>query len=74
MPARAALRSLEGEFSRRVVALSDTLGQMRVYVEAAIDFAERGNRCAVQQALSSRLQASIDQLHALEALAVRAGC
>jgi tRNA modification GTPase len=65
--ARAALRSLEGEFSRRVVSLSDTLGEMRVYVEAAIDFAEEEIDVLSSQALKARLQASIDQLHALEA-------
>jgi tRNA modification GTPase len=38
--ARAALRSLDGEFSRRVDALSRQLIELRVYVEAAIDFPE----------------------------------
>nr|WP_197722122.1 tRNA uridine-5-carboxymethylaminomethyl(34) synthesis GTPase MnmE [Sulfuriflexus mobilis] len=38
--ARAALRSLEGEFSRQVHALSDEMVQLRIYVEAAIDFPE----------------------------------
>ena len=38
--ARAALRSLEGEFSQRINALSRQLIDLRVYVEAAIDFPE----------------------------------
>lgn len=38
--ARSALRSLEGEFSRRVHALTEALVQLRMYVEAAIDFPE----------------------------------
>jgi tRNA modification GTPase len=38
--ARAALRSLDGEFSRRVGALFEALVRLRVYVEAAIDFPE----------------------------------
>lgn len=38
--ARAALRSLEGEFSRQVNVLSDEMVQLRIYVEAAIDFPE----------------------------------
>lgn len=38
--ARGALRSLEGEFSRRVHALVDALTRVRMYVEAAIDFPE----------------------------------
>ena len=38
--ARAAQRSLEGEFSAQVHALVDDLIQLRTYVEAAIDFPE----------------------------------
>lgn len=38
--ARNALRSLQGEFSRRVHALTEQLIQLRIYVEAAIDFPE----------------------------------
>lgn len=38
--ARGALRSLQGEFSRRVHALVEALIQLRIYVEAAIDFPE----------------------------------
>lgn len=36
--ARAAQRSLRGEFSARVQALSEALIELRAYVEAAIDF------------------------------------
>jgi tRNA modification GTPase len=38
--ARAAARSLAGEFSRRVHALTEALARLRVYVEAALDFPE----------------------------------
>lgn len=38
--ARSALRSLQGEFSRRINALVDALIRLRIYVEAAIDFPE----------------------------------
>lgn len=38
--ARAALRSLDGEFSRRVQTLTEQLIQLRLHVEAAIDFPE----------------------------------
>ena len=37
---RSAQRSLAGEFSRQVHALRDALVELRVYVEAAIDFPE----------------------------------
>ena len=38
--ARNALRSLQGEFSRRVHGLTERLIGLRIYVEAAIDFPE----------------------------------
>jgi len=38
--ARAALRSLEGDFSRRVSAITEGLVALRTHVEAAIDFPE----------------------------------
>lgn len=38
--ARSALKSLQGEFSRQISALVEQLIQLRIYVEAAIDFPE----------------------------------
>lgn len=38
--ARCALRSLQGAFSERIHALVESLIQLRIYVEAAIDFPE----------------------------------
>ncbi|WP_263081425.1 tRNA uridine-5-carboxymethylaminomethyl(34) synthesis GTPase MnmE [Endozoicomonas sp. Mp262] len=38
--ARSALRSLQGAFSKRVNTLVEALIQLRIYVEAAIDFPE----------------------------------
>ena len=38
--ARAAMRSLEGEFSARVTEIDRAVLELRVYLEAAIDFAE----------------------------------
>lgn len=38
--ARNALRSLQGEFSKKIYALLDALIHLRMYVEAAIDFVE----------------------------------
>ncbi len=38
--ARSALRSLQGVFSQRIHALVEALIQLRIYVEAAIDFPE----------------------------------
>jgi tRNA modification GTPase len=38
--ARASVRSLQGEFSKKVHALVEALIRLRIYVEAAIDFVE----------------------------------
>ena len=38
--ARCAVRSLQGEFSKQIVALVGALTALRIYVEAAIDFPE----------------------------------
>lgn len=38
--ARAALRSLSGEFSKRVMNIADDVERLRLHVEAAIDFPE----------------------------------
>ncbi len=38
--ARQALRSLEGEFSKEINKLVEAITQLRIYVEAAIDFPE----------------------------------
>lgn len=38
--ARAAIRSLQGEFSKKINALSESIIYLRTFIEAAIDFAE----------------------------------
>ena len=38
--ARMAIRSLQGEFSKKIAALNEKLIHLRLYVEAAIDFPE----------------------------------
>jgi tRNA modification GTPase len=65
--ARAALRSLQGEFSRRVVSLSDQLGELRTHVEAGIDFADEQIDALCDGALAKRLDAAIVELHQLQA-------
>ncbi|WP_430460751.1 tRNA uridine-5-carboxymethylaminomethyl(34) synthesis GTPase MnmE [Thalassolituus sp. LLYu03] len=61
--ARCALRSLQGEFSKRVHSLLDQLIQLRMYVEAAIDFPEEeidflsdGKVAAMLQAVDNELK------------------
>jgi tRNA modification GTPase len=53
--ARAALRSLEGEFSKRVQALDAELAQLRVQVEASIDFPAEEIEFLADPALAQRL-------------------
>ncbi len=53
--ARAALRSLDGEFSAAVHALVDALTTTRLYVEAAIDFPEEEIDFLGDRELESRL-------------------
>ena len=63
--ARAARRSLDGVFSRRVEALMTQLLAIRVHVEAAIDFADESLDTLGGAALRSRLDdamASLAQL------------
>ncbi|MCG6118388.1 MAG: tRNA uridine-5-carboxymethylaminomethyl(34) synthesis GTPase MnmE [Aquimonas sp.] len=53
--ARAARRALDGEFSRRVHALTEALTALRIYVEAAIDFPEEEIDFLAGPELKSRL-------------------
>jgi tRNA modification GTPase len=53
--ARAAMRSLQGEFSNMVQGLTDALVDMRTYVEAAIDFPEEEVDFLGDQELRDRL-------------------
>ena len=69
--ARAARRSLEGDFSCRVEALMDAVLAIRVHVEAAIDFADESLDTLGGAALRERLRQAIDQLAALRRAAER---
>ena len=63
--AHAALRSLEGVFSRRVHAINESLIALRLHIEAALDFPEEEIDFLADAALLSRsrqLAASIDAL------------
>jgi tRNA modification GTPase len=58
--ARAAMRSLEGEFSAMVRALTTALIELRTYVEAAIDFPEEEIDFLADAQLAARFQAVRD--------------
>jgi tRNA modification GTPase len=66
--ARAALRSLQGEFSQRIHALAEDVCQLRVYVEAAMDFPEEEIDFLSEASLVERIErltAAFDQLAAV---------
>lgn len=69
--ARAALRSLDGEFSARVHALEAALTELRVYVEASIDFADEDLELLEEGGIAGRLAALARDLAALEASAAQ---
>jgi tRNA modification GTPase len=54
--ARAALRSLQGEFSAQVHDLAESVLELRMWVEAAIDFPEEDEDFLGDRALHARLE------------------
>ncbi len=64
--ARGALRSLQGEFSRRVHALVEGLTDLRVYVEAALDFSDEAIDLIGEGEVSERLHSLQLALSAVE--------
>ncbi|HRF44235.1 MAG TPA: tRNA uridine-5-carboxymethylaminomethyl(34) synthesis GTPase MnmE [Candidatus Competibacteraceae bacterium] len=64
--ARAAVRSLEGEFSRRINVLIEALIELRIYIEAAIDFPEEEIDFLADGFIAERLHALQEQLNALQ--------
>ena len=69
--ARAAARSLTGDFSDKVKALAEALTGVRVFVEAAIDFPEEEIDFLQDPALLERLAALRRDFDGLEAAASR---
>jgi len=60
--AKCALRSLQGEFSKRIYTLVDNLTKLRIYVEAAIDFPEEEIDFLADGIVLKRLQDIISNL------------
>jgi tRNA modification GTPase len=58
--ARAALRSLQGEFSVAVHSLTEAVTETRMHVEAAIDFPEEEVDFLADNVLHKRINAAID--------------
>jgi tRNA modification GTPase len=66
--ARAALRSLEGDFSAQIRALGERLATLRASVEAGIDFADEELDLPAEAALAESLRQVARELAALRAL------
>jgi tRNA modification GTPase len=65
--ARAAVRSLQGEFSARIRGLQSQLTELRIHVEAAIDFPDEDIDFAAHGAMQdrlTRLEATFDEITA----------
>lgn len=61
--ARASIRSLQGEFSRHIQTLLDSLIHLRVFVEAAIDFAEEEINFLADKQLENHLDLVIKRVN-----------
>lgn len=69
--ARAATRSLEGEFSRRIQALVNAITRLRVEIEAAIDFSEDASEGASKAMVKQLFEDATRAFDALLAAARR---
>lgn len=67
--ARGALRSLQGVFSRQVHALMDAVTELRVYVEAAMDFPDEDVDFLADGDVGARIDALLDMLARLRSQA-----
>jgi tRNA modification GTPase len=64
--ARAAMRSLQGEFSAMVQGLNEAVIELRTYVEAAIDFPEEEIDFLADHELARRIEALRDHFEVVE--------
>lgn len=69
--ARAAVRSLKGEFSRRVTALDDAIKAIRMEIEASIDFADEAESFLEMREIETGLAALATQVDAVLGEAAR---
>jgi tRNA modification GTPase len=69
--ARAALHSLQGDFSYRVSSLAEALSALRVQIEAAIDFTDEDIAVLPEAAWSRQLERAALELAALEAMSAQ---
>lgn len=67
--ARAAVRSLQGEFSKQINILTEQLIRLRVYVEAAIDFPEEEIDFLSDGKIKTDLEKLLDHLNHIQTIA-----
>ncbi len=63
--ARSAMRTLQGEFSRLIESLSEQIVELRVYVEASIDFSDEEIDFLSEGGVAARLQTILAALDAV---------
>jgi len=63
--ARSAQRALQGEFSELITALNEQIIQLRVYIEAALDFPDEEVDLLADKGVSKRLEALQIAIHQL---------
>jgi tRNA modification GTPase len=63
--ARSAARSLQGEFSRRIHGLVDALIELRLYIEASIDFTDEDIDLLSEGHIAERLHGLLETLAAV---------
>ncbi len=71
--ALSAQRTLQGEFSRRINAVVETLVVLRAYVEGAIDFPEEEIDFLAEGEIGARIQRILSELEAVREFAAQ-GC
>jgi tRNA modification GTPase len=67
--ARAAVRSMQGEFSSRILSLGALITDLRVHVEAAIDFPDEEIDFLAAPAITSRLAQVLEAFDSIQAAA-----
>ena len=63
---RSAMRSLQGEFSKRIHQLVEALIQLRIYIEASIDFSEEEIGYLSDERIKEALENLIHQVQTIE--------
>lgn len=64
--AKSAMRSLQGEFSREIQALSEKIIHLRMYIEAAIDFTDEEIDFLADEKISKQMQTIVEDLAAIQ--------